>query len=156
MAWLVIALTDRGQHDHPDPERSRITFQILNGPSVARGVLWPSPTIVDPCATVLTQFILNSTVVTGMNDASADNLAFVLVANPDPGIQIVSYGFVGDGWQLAVSSRSDRRYSIERSEDLTTWTEIVAPLAGTGEPLTLTDPEPPAVRAFYRVVCWWP
>ena len=52
--WLVIVTTDHGEHDHPDPERSRITFVINSGPSAARGVIWPSPSIVDICATVLT------------------------------------------------------------------------------------------------------
>ncbi len=52
--WLVIALTDHGQHDNPDLEKSRITWHIINGPSAARGVMWPSPSIVDICATVLT------------------------------------------------------------------------------------------------------
>ena len=52
--WLVIVQTDHGEHDHPDPERSRIVFSIYSGPSAARGVIWPAPTIVDVCATVLT------------------------------------------------------------------------------------------------------
>lgn len=52
--WLVIVTTDHGEHDQPDPERSRITFVINSGPSAARGVIWPSPSIVDVCATVLT------------------------------------------------------------------------------------------------------
>ena len=52
--WLVIVLSDHGEHDHPDPERSRITFHVVSGPSAARGVMWPSPSIVDVCATVLT------------------------------------------------------------------------------------------------------
>jgi hypothetical protein len=51
--WLVIVQTDHGEHDHPDPERSRIVFTILSGPSAARGTIWPSPAIVDVCATVL-------------------------------------------------------------------------------------------------------
>ena len=51
--WLVIALTDHGEHDHPDPERSRITWHIVSGPSAGRGEMWPSPSIVDVCATVL-------------------------------------------------------------------------------------------------------
>jgi len=51
--WLVIVHTDHGEHDHPDPERSRIIYSIVSGPSAARGVMWPSPSIVDVCATVL-------------------------------------------------------------------------------------------------------
>ena len=52
--WLVIVQTDHGEHDHPDPERSRIVFSIYSGPSAARGVIWPAPSIVDVCATVFT------------------------------------------------------------------------------------------------------
>jgi hypothetical protein len=52
--WLVIVLTDHGEHDNPDPEKSRVTWHIVAGPSAARGVMWPSPSIVDLCATVLT------------------------------------------------------------------------------------------------------
>jgi hypothetical protein len=52
--WLVIVLTDHGQHDHPDPERSRITFHIVSGRAAGRGVIWPAPAIVDLCSTVLT------------------------------------------------------------------------------------------------------
>jgi hypothetical protein len=52
--WLVIALTDHGEHDDPDPERSRVTWQVYSGPSVTRGPIWPSPAIVDVCVTVLT------------------------------------------------------------------------------------------------------
>ncbi len=52
--WLVIALTDHGQHDNPDLEKSRITWHIVSGPAAARGVMWPSPSIVDLCTTVLT------------------------------------------------------------------------------------------------------
>lgn len=52
--WLVIALTDHGQHDNPDLEKSQITWHIISGPSAARGVMWPSPSIVDICTTVLT------------------------------------------------------------------------------------------------------
>ena len=52
--WLIIVHTDHGEHDHPDPERSRIVFSIVSGPSAARGMMWPSPSIVDVCATVLT------------------------------------------------------------------------------------------------------
>lgn len=330
--WLVIVATDHGEHDHPDPERSRITFHIISGPSAARGVMWPSPSIVDVCATVLThmgvaiapawnldarvegfplpptpyganlirngdaeansgtndytpnrgiawwfdlgsttlgtygsnaafpssaspgpsergsnfflggstngsisqridladialdtdgpgvnytlsgwfggagtsadsaaltvsflddqgavlgtdsvggatpaergnvtgllprsdtgilpagtravEFVLNSNSASGTNDASADNLSFTLTPNPDPGFQILGYGPVTGGWQMEVNSVSYRHYSLERSEDLQAWEEIVAPVTGTGGPLTLTDPDPPETRAFYRV-----
>jgi len=52
--WLVIVQTDHGQHDDPDSEKSRIVWSIVSGPSAARGVMWPSPSTVDICPTVLT------------------------------------------------------------------------------------------------------
>lgn len=329
--WLVIVTTDHGEHDHPDPERSRITWVINWGPSVGRGVIWPSPSIVDICASVLThmrvpidpawaldarvqgfaqrptpfgtnlihngdaeatsgtnnytpnrgiawwfdldgvtlgtygahtnfptaaspgpptrsrnfflggtasasmlqridisdmatlvdepsvdyalagwfggagtqadraaltanflnstgaviasatignvtpaqranitglleratngtltagtrfvEFVLTNRVFTGMNDASADNLSFVLTEKPDP-YRIVAYGQSTNGWTLQVASRTNRFYTLERSANLSSWTEILAPIQGTGGALTLVDPNPPAGQAFYRV-----
>jgi len=52
--WLIIVQTDHGQHDNPDLEKSQIVWSIVSGPSAARGVMWPSPSTVDVCATVLT------------------------------------------------------------------------------------------------------
>lgn len=51
--WLVIVLSDHGQHDST-VEKSRVTFHILSGSSVAPGIMYPTPSIVDVCATVLT------------------------------------------------------------------------------------------------------
>lgn len=52
--WLVIVQSDHGKHDDLDPEISQIVWSIFAGASTARGVLWPAPSSVDTCATVLT------------------------------------------------------------------------------------------------------
>jgi hypothetical protein len=72
--WLVICLSDHGEHDNPDPERSRITFHIISGNSAARGVLWPAPSIVDICATVLTHMGVSIDPAWGL-DARLEGLA---------------------------------------------------------------------------------
>jgi hypothetical protein len=74
--WLVIVQTDHGQHDDPDPERSRVVFTILSGSSVPRGVIWPSPAIVDVCAAVLAHM--------GVPSDPAWNLDARLVGFPTP------------------------------------------------------------------------
>lgn len=51
--WLVVVLSDHGEHDK-GTERSRLTFHLCWGPSVPHGTLYPTPSIVDVCATVLT------------------------------------------------------------------------------------------------------
>jgi hypothetical protein len=331
--WLVIVTTDHGEHDHPDPERSRITWVINSGPSAARGVMWPSPGIVDICATVLThmrvpiapewsldarveglpraptrfgtnvifngdaesnsgtnnytpnrgiawwfdiastsvgaygastnfpsafspgptnrganffvggttngsilqridisdisadvdgsgvdyelsgwfggagaqgdaaalvarflsssnaalgsnvvgnvtpgerggvtgllqrstnntvpagtrfvEFVLTNRVVSGMNDASADNLSFVLTQRPDPPLQIISHGPDNVGWRVEFNSVTNRLYVLERSQTLRLWTEVTPAIAGNGRAMTLVDTNPPPDHAFYRVV----
>ncbi len=331
--WMVIVTTDHGEHDHPDPERSRITWVINSGPSAARGVIWPSSSIVDVCATVLThmripispvwnldarveglplpptrfgtnlifngdaesnsgtndytpnrgiawwfdiastsigrygahsnfpsasspgptnrganffiggttngsilqridisdiaadvdragvqyemsgwfggastqgdsaaltarflnasavgistnivgnvtandrggvtgllrrsatgtlpigtryvEFVLTNRVVTGMNDGSADNLSFVLTAEPDPSFRIVAHGSTTNGWRVEFDSGANRLYSLERSPTLRQWTQITLPLPGTGQRMSLVDTNPPAGQAFYRLL----
>jgi hypothetical protein len=331
--WLVIVTTDHGEHDHPDPERSRITWVINSGPSAARGVIWPSPSIVDVCATVLThmqvpidplwnldarveglplaparygtnlifngdaesnsgtnsytpnrgiawwfdlgstslgvygansnfpsalspgptqrganffcggttnssilqridlsdlsadvdgpgvdyelsgwfggagmqedaaallarffdvnaillgsnnigavtpadregvtglwrrstngvlptgtrfvEFVLTLHVTSGMNDANADNLAFVLTPRPEAFLQIIAYGASANGWEVAFNSITNSLYVLERSETLQRWREVTPPVAGSGQALSLVDTNPPAGQAFYRLV----
>ncbi len=332
--WLVIVQTDHGEHDHPDPERSRIVFTIISGPAAARGVMWPAPSIVDVCPTVLThigvpiqpawnldgriegfplpptrygsnlifngdaegnsgtnnyttnrgvawwfdvastslgmygsnasfpsaaspgpanrsanfflggttngtitqriaigdiaadvdfpgvrytlsgwfggagaqedsasltasflnaagavitsntvghvtaadrgnltsllarstngtlppgtrfvEFALTHRVVTGVNDASADNLSFVLTPENDPPFFILGHGPAANGWRVQITTVSNRLYTLERSVNLAAWTAVTPPAPGAGRPLTLTDTNAPAGQAFYRVVC---
>ncbi len=335
--WLVIVQTDHGEHDDPDPERSRIVFTISSGPSTARGVIWPAPSIVDVCATVLThigvpidpawnldarlagfpmpptrygtnlifngdaesisgtnnyapnrgiawwfdiasttlgaygantnfpslaspgpanrganfflggttngsilqridisdiaadvdglrvdyilsgwfggagarddwaslaasfldasgaiagsnvvgpvtaaergaitglvqrstngtlpggtrfvEFTLTSHATLGMNDASADNLSFVLALKPSPPFLITSYGKVTGGWQVEFTTSTNRYYALERSENLIGWMEVTPLLPGSGQTAVLVDTNSPSGRAFYRVGCRLP
>ena len=332
--WLVIVTTDHGEHDHPDPERSRVTFVINSGPSAARGVIWPSPSIVDICATVLThvrvpinpawnldarvqglplpptrfgtnlmfngnaewnsgtnnyspnrgitwwfdissttlgnygsntnfpspgspgptnrganfflggttngsllqridvsdiaadvdgfgvnytlsgwfggastqedaaaltakflnagaimigsnvigngtandrggvtallsrsingtlpsgtrfvEFVLTNRVVTGMNDASADDLSFVLTPKPDAAFSIATFGRTTNGWRVWFSATTNRLYTLERSENFESWIEVTSSAPGQDGPMALTDTNAPAGQAFYRVAC---
>lgn len=44
-----------------------------------------------------------------------------------------------------------RSYGIQRSTDLTTWTQIAAPTAAADGSVSITDPSPPQPAAFYRI-----
>ena len=101
-----------------------------------------------PLGTRLIEFNLTNRVVTGLNDASADNLSFVL--SPAE-IRITSHGFTGSEWRVEFTSRLDRHYVLERSPDLALWLEVTAPMAGTGTTTVLFDTNPPAEQAFYRI-----
>jgi hypothetical protein len=95
------------------------------------------------------EFVLTNRVFTGMNDASADSLSFVLTEKPDP-FRIVAHGSTPDGWMVEVAARTNRIYGLERSIDLGSWIAIDSKFA-TNQTVKLQDPNPPVGQAFYRV-----
>jgi len=79
---------------------------------------------------------------------TVDNFSIV---TPPPPVENLVGGFAGAHWQAQFTSRPDWLYTLERTSDLTTWTNILSAILGTGSTLTLTETKPPATRAFYRV-----
>lgn len=104
-----------------------------------------------PAGTRFAEFNLTNHVVSGLNDASADNLSFVLTARPDAPPHILAHGPIDGGWWVEVLTRTNRLYELERSLDLQTWTVAATPTSGTGSSDILTDTNAPVSQAFYRV-----
>jgi len=115
------------------------------------GLLLRSTNGTLPSGTRFVEFVLTNRVVTGMNDASADNLSFVLTARPDPTFQITSHGGVNKGWAVEFTSVTNRLYVLERSQTLQQWLEVTRRISGTGQRMTLVDTNPLLPQAFYRV-----
>lgn len=65
-------------------------------------------------------------------------LAQILTANGPPGV--------------AFTARRSWRYILQRSEDLNQWSPVVEWVADRSGKTTITDPAPPAAKAFYRVL----
>ena len=101
-----------------------------------------------PPGTRFVEFTLTNRVVTGMNDATADNLAFVLTPPP---VFITAYGMATNGWQVTFTGSANALYVLERSENLGTWTDATPLTPGTGGATTLADTNPLSGQAFYRV-----
>jgi len=101
-----------------------------------------------PLGTRFIEFNLTNRVVSGLNDASADNLSFVLAFPP---IRITGQQFVEFDWRVEFTSRLDRYYVLERSRDFSLWMEVTSPIAGTGTSSVLIDTNPPPAQAFYRI-----
>jgi hypothetical protein len=97
------------------------------------------------------EFTLTNRVVNGMTDGSADNLSFVLTPKPLPPYFITAHGKIENGWRVEFTSRTNRLYVLERSENLPAWTELTLPTPGTGQTVVLVDTNPPTGQAFYRV-----
>jgi len=103
------------------------------------------------------QFFLTFRSPTATNNASADNLAFVLAPVPEPVVELAAPKRAPAGWEVAVlDSRTNRVYALLRSETLGNWAPVTAPTAGSGGALVLADTNPPPSQAFYRVVCQRP
>ena len=77
-------------------------------------------------------------------------------ATPDAGITALvknlAGGFQGDRWEAQFLSCSNWLYSLERSTDLQSWTNVSANSPGNGDNLIMGDDAPPADKAFYRVL----
>lgn len=75
-----------------------------------------------------------------------------IVVTPPPPVANLSGGFAGANWQVQFTSRTNWLYTLERTTNLTTWTNAAAiATPGNGTTLTLSDTNSPAGLAFYRV-----
>lgn len=115
----------------------------------ATGLWLRSTNGILPIGTRFVDFTLTNRMVTGMNDASADNLSFTLTYIGPP--TITAYGSNTNGWLVEFTTSSNRLYVLERSVDFTLWDELTAPTSGSGSTMTLTDTNPPPGQAFYRI-----
>jgi len=109
-----------------------------------------------PTGTRLVEFTLSAQASVVTNDASADNLSFVLTPRTDPSFRILNCALTDGAWRVEFESRTNRLYSLERSPSLDAWKTAGAPVLGSGAPLALSDPNPPPGRAFYRIRCQRP
>lgn len=75
----------------------------------------------------------------------------VVVTWPDPPVVHLAGHWSNHLWQGSCVSERGWLYGLERAEQLPGWQTLLAPQAGTGDPLIFEDHEPPANGAFYRV-----
>jgi hypothetical protein len=120
------------------------------------GLLERSATGRLPAGTRLVEFTLSAQASSVTNDASTDNLSFVLSPRADPPFRIVNCALVDSLWRVEFASRTNRLYTLETSASLTDWQVVGTAVSGNGATLALSDPNPPAGRAFYRIRCQRP
>jgi hypothetical protein len=117
------------------------------------------PTLyVQPPATNFNDFRLDTVSISSYSDTGAsgsilahgtvDNL---IVTLPPPPIRDLTGAFSNDVWQAQFLSRSNWLYTLERTLDFQTWTNVGPVTSGNGTDLTLPDLSPPAAKSFYRV-----
>jgi hypothetical protein len=75
----------------------------------------------------------------------------IVVTVPPPPVQNLTGSFTNGIWQTQFLSRSNWLYTLQRSPDLQSWTNISSTTAGSATNLGLQDTNPLTGRAFYRI-----
>jgi hypothetical protein len=73
------------------------------------------------------------------------------VTLPPPPVQNLTGGFSDGNWQVQFISRANWLYTLQRTPDFQSWTDVSVPTEGNGTNLFLSDTNPPTDKAFYRV-----
>ncbi len=79
---------------------------------------------------------------------TVDNFVVTL---PPPSVQNLTGAFSNDLWQAQFISRSNWLYTLERTTNFISWTEVSAAASGNGTNLLLQDTNAPMNKSFYRV-----
>ena len=74
----------------------------------------------------------------------------VVVTLPPPA-QNLAGGFSNGVWRVQFTDHTNWLYTLERTADFQSWTNVHAATAGNGTNLFLSDTNPPTDKAFYRV-----
>jgi len=77
-----------------------------------------------------------------------DNL---IVTTPPPPVQNLSGAWSNNIWQARCISRSNWLYTLQRTADFQSWTDVSTATTGNATNLLLPDANPPAGTAFYRM-----
>jgi hypothetical protein len=103
-------------------------------------------------------FRLDQVAVCSYNDAGADGslLAHGTVDNfvvtvPPPPVQNLTGSFTNGVWQAQFLSQSNWLYTLQRSAEFQSWTNVSSMTLGNATNLFLQDAGPPADTAFYRI-----
>lgn len=79
---------------------------------------------------------------------TVDNL---IVTVPPPPVQNLTGNFTNGIWQTQFLSRSNWLYTLQRSTDFQSWTNVSSMTPGNASNLFLPDASPPVDKAFYRI-----
>jgi len=156
----------------PPANGTKIYARVFNAPTVGQATAWgQSADFTTDGSTVMDLSVLGlkaTTMPKGVNlsttlDPKGLTYLFELVANTNPQIStdlfaagsIVVPSQTGQPIQVTVKGHVGRMYTLQRSTDLVTWSNIASSATGVltaDTSLMLTDPSPPvSPKLFYRV-----
>ena len=77
-------------------------------------------------------------------------IAHLRVVLPPPA-QNLSVAFTNSGWQVQFNDKTNWLYTLERTTNLTAWSDASGPVPGNGTSLVVPDTNAPSAKAFYRI-----
>lgn len=114
-------------------------------------------------STNFTDFRLNTIAISSYSDAGSggtirangivDNIT---ISTPPQPMQNIVYEFEEGACVVQFLSQTNWAYTLQRTQDFATWTDVSTNVIGTGAILQLKDTNPPIDRAFYRVRAYRP
>jgi len=109
----------------------------------------------------ITNFLIDTISITSYGNSGGSLLAHGTVDNfvvtlPPPPIQNFSGALTNSIWQTQFTSQSNWLYTLQRSADLQSWSNISTATPGNATNLVLPDSHPPADKSFYRILAFRP
>ena len=108
--------------------------------------------------TNFSDFRLDQVAVSSYSDAGAGGSLLAqgtmdnfVVTVPPPPAQNLAGSFTNGFWQAQFLSQSNWLYTLQRSVDFQSWTNVSSTTLGNATNLFLTDTNPPGTAAFYRI-----
>ena len=108
--------------------------------------------------TSFSDFRLDQIAISSYSDAGADGSLLasgtvdnIIVTVPPPPMQNFTGSFTNGFWQAQCLSQSNWLYTLQRSTDFQSWTNVSSTTPGNATNLFLPDIHPPGAAAFYRI-----
>jgi hypothetical protein len=126
----------------------------ISGEVFADGQLYSS--LPNVFAGPITNFLIDAISISSYQNSGSSLLAHGTVDNfvvslPPPPVQNFSGAFTNGIWQAQFISQSNWLYTLQRSADLQSWSDISTATPGNATDLFLPDNNPPPDKSFYRI-----
>ena len=130
--------------------------QTLRTVVTRNGIAFESTNTV--LGTSFSDFRLDQIAISSYSDAGADGSLLasgtvdnIIVTVPPPPMQNFTGSFTNGFWQAQCLSQSNWLYTLQRSTDFQSWTNVSSTTPGNATNLFLPDIHPPGAAAFYRI-----
>ena len=135
-----------------DPEGDAVTLTRVFGPSAQGGTVTLAGTVNYTPSNGFTGIDTFEVELTDAHGASARGTITITVtdAAPGPALNQTNFTIIDGKAEMVFRGIPGRSYLIQRSSDLSNWSDLGTVTAGPDGKIQYTDPAPPVPQGFYR------